>query len=128
MEGSVRLDKWLHKARIFKTRTRAHLACEERRVTVNGEIAKSAKSVKLGDQITVTGKTRSRVLHVLGVVLKTVPANEAKELYREETVCASEDNPTAAMPTRGKPARLSSKRAGRPTKKERRSLTKVRGY
>jgi heat shock protein Hsp15 len=53
---SLRLDKWLKIARIFKARSQATKACDEGDVKVNGERAKAAKLIKPGDKLTVKGK------------------------------------------------------------------------
>ena len=53
MNAEARLDKWLWAARIFKTRTLAADACKNGRVQINGAQAKPARSVKVGDRISV---------------------------------------------------------------------------
>ena len=125
----IRLDKWLKIARIFKTRTQASHACEERRVKVNGEVAKSAKTIKIGDKIAVKFNQRYRELEVLGISFKSVSIKEARELFREVSnqVITEEEMGLAKGLERPKLAK-SFKYSGRPTKKERRSLIKIRGY
>ena len=125
----IRLDKWLKIARIFKTRTQASHACEERRVKVNGEVAKSAKTIKIGDKIAVKFNQRYRELEVLGISFKSVSIKEARELYREisNQVITEEEMGLPKGLKRPKSAKT-FKYSGRPTKKERRSLVKIRGY
>ena len=128
-EKPVRLDKWLQTARIFKTRTRAHKACEERRITVNGEVAKSAKMIKVGDRITAKTKNRYRELVVLGIAFKSIPAREAKELYQEEKIQPLSENNIDLMKNMRQPKKAGPlKQPGRPTKKDRRNFIKIRGY
>ncbi|MGQ9852870.1 MAG: RNA-binding S4 domain-containing protein, partial [Candidatus Oleimicrobiaceae bacterium] len=81
--GSVRLDKWLKVARIFKTRAQAARSCEEGRVKVNGQAAKPAKMIRAGDCLTVKHKHLYRTFTVLKVTDKGLSAEKAKELYRE---------------------------------------------
>ena len=128
-EKPVRLDKWLQIARIFKTRTRAHKACEERRITVNGEAAKSAKMIRVGDRITAKTKNRYRELVVLGIAFKSIPAKEAKELYQEEKSEALSEDKIDSMEKMRQPKKAGPlKHPGRLTKKDRRKFIKIRGY
>ena len=53
MSDPVRLDKWLWAARFFKTRSLAVEAIEGGRVSVNGERAKPAKALKVGDAVSI---------------------------------------------------------------------------
>lgn len=125
---TIRLDKWLKIARIFKTRTQASDACEAGHVKVNGVAAKAAKMIKSGDALTVKTGGRYRELEVLDVVFKTIAAKDARLLFREQrSQTLSEDSLELLSlfnkSTKGKSFRL----PGRPTKKDRRSLEKVRG-
>jgi ribosome-associated heat shock protein Hsp15 len=128
-EKHIRLDKWLKIARIFKTRTQANHACEENLVKVNGVIAKSARIIKAGDKVTVKASNRYRELEVLGISFKSIPAKEARELYREERNQIISDESLELMRLI-KQAKLPgpSKYPGRPSKKERRQLIKIRGF
>ena len=129
LEKTIRLDKWLRVARICKTRTQATRACEERRVQVNGGVAKSAKILKVGDIITVKARNRYRELEVVDIAFKSIPAKEARELYREEeTKRLSEEALELLRLTTPSKNPGPSKYPGRPAKKERRKLTKIRGY
>lgn len=129
VESSIRLDKWLKIARIFKTRTQAGSACEGRQVKVNGEVAKPAKIIKPGDKLTVRIGTHYRELEIRGISYKSISAKEARELYREERPSALPEETVelqSLMRKSMKPIPL--KYPGRPSKKERRTLTKIRGY
>jgi len=128
-EKSIRLDKWLQTARIFKTRTRAHKACEQNRITVNGAAAKSAKMIKVGDRITAKTDHHYRELVVSGIVFKSIPAREAKELYQEEKNNALSENKIDSNTNMPQPEKTGFwKHPGRPTKKDRRAFIKIRGY
>jgi len=62
---SVRMDKWLWAARFFKTRTLAARACELGRIESNGQGAKAAREVRIGDLLRVkndSGDFRVKVL------------------------------------------------------------------
>ena len=124
-EQSIRLDKWLKIARIFKTRSQAGHACDENHVKVNGEVAKAAKLIKPGDKLTVKGKNRYREIEVADISFKSISAKEARELYREEK---QEKLPEESLELIRLMKQSVIKYPGRPTKKERRNLMKIRGY
>ena len=128
-ENHVRLDKWLKIARIFKTRTQASHACEGGHVKVNGAVAKSAKTIKAGDKLTVKHHNRYRELEVLEIAYKSISAKEARELYREENsqYLSDESMDFLRMLKDSKKTRA-FKYPGRPTKKGRRTLVKIRGH
>ena len=65
---SIRVDKWLWAARVFKTRSQASVACDGGKVDVNDEAAKPARRVRAGDLIRVSlPRGRRRVLKVAGL-------------------------------------------------------------
>jgi ribosome-associated heat shock protein Hsp15 len=125
LEQSIRLDKWLKIARIFKTRSQASHACDENHVKVNGEVARAAKLIKPGDKLTVKGKNRYREIDVADISFKSISAKEARELYREEK---QEKLPEESLELIRLIKQSVIKYPGRPTKKERRNLMKIRGY
>jgi len=125
LEQSIRLDKWLKIARVFKTRSQAGHACDENQVKVNGEAAKAAKLIKPGDKLTVKGKNRYREIEVAGISFKSISAEQARELYREEK---QEPLSADSLELIKLMKRSVVKYPGRPTKKERRNLMKIRGY
>ncbi|HSC47979.1 MAG TPA: S4 domain-containing protein [Gammaproteobacteria bacterium] len=81
--GSVRLDKWLWAARVFKTRALATVAVNGGKVHVNGGRVKPAREVRLGDLIAVTREQASMEMVVRGLSAKRGPAREAQTLYAE---------------------------------------------
>ncbi|MGE5626172.1 MAG: RNA-binding S4 domain-containing protein [Bacillota bacterium] len=80
---NIRLDKWLHAARIFKTRALATVAVNGGKVHVNGARVKPARDVRLGDVIAVTCENAGIELVVRGLSDKRGPAYEARKLYEE---------------------------------------------
>ncbi|HEU4621444.1 MAG TPA: RNA-binding S4 domain-containing protein [Burkholderiaceae bacterium] len=120
----VRLDKWLWAARFFKTRALAVTACERGRVRLNGSDAKPGKDVQAGDWIFVVtpgGEFEVRVLDVSDV---RGPAKVAQTLY-EETPASRAARERAAEMRRLAPD-PETQRQGRPTKRERRDLDRLR--
>ena len=78
---SVRVDKWLWAARMFKTRTSATESCDGGHVRVNEGGVKPAHAVKLGDRVEVVTPGGLRVLEVVGLAEKRGPASVARTLY-----------------------------------------------
>lgn len=82
--GAIRLDRWLHHARLFKTRTLAADAIGGGGVRLNGQpCRKPARIVRPGDAVTVSAHGRVRVLRVRALGERRGPAVEAAGLYEE---------------------------------------------
>lgn len=80
----LRLDRWLHHARLFRTRTLAADAIGSGGIRVNGQPChKPAQPVRHGDTVTVSAHGRVRVLRVLLLGERRGPATEAETLYEE---------------------------------------------
>lgn len=81
---TVRLDRWLHFARLFKTRTLAAEAIGGGGIRLNGQpCRKPAQAVRQGDMVTVSAHGRVRALRVLQFGDRRGPATEAASLYEE---------------------------------------------
>lgn len=117
---SVRLDKWLQVARMYKSRTQATHACDLGRVKVNGQPAKPHRQLALGDRVEVTQGDWDRVLIVEKLADKPVPKAEAATLYEDQSPPRPAADPLARLLRR--PPVLREAGAGRPTKKERRDI------
>lgn len=117
---TLRVDRWLWAARFFKTRSLAAQACAGGKVDVNGETAKPARAVRLGDRIAVTLPGGPRIGRVLGLSERRGPASEARALWEDLTPPA----PPRLRQARP-PYRLPG--SGRPTKLERRQINRLRG-
>lgn len=121
----VRIDKWLWAARFFKTRAIAVKACELSRVKSNGQIAKPAREVKVGDHLEITTDSGLHTVQVLKLSEVRGPASEAQLLFFE-----SDDSQAARAKAQGeRKAMLAFERlpALKPTGKDRRQLTRLRG-
>ena len=116
---SMRIDKWLWAARAFKTRSLAAGACNGGKVDINGEAAKPAKQVRGGDRVEITIGDGRRLLKVVGLSERRGPATEARLLYEDLTPPAPARIRQARPPYR-EPG------AGRPTKRERREIDRLR--
>jgi ribosome-associated heat shock protein Hsp15 len=116
---SVRADRWLWAARLFKTRALAAAACSGGKVEVNDQRAKPARLLRAGDLLRVTLPAGRRVVRILGLAERRGPAPTARALYDDLT-------PPALPRVRTSPAAYRPPGAGRPTKRERRQLDRLR--
>lgn len=130
----VRLDKWLQVARIYKTRTQSAEAIAAGHVKMDGQNAKAGRILKPGDKLEVRKGTRRLHLTVLGLEPKPVAKELAKELYSIEEEHENLDGLTdeqrehvRLMRAMDRAQEASRRGLGRPTKKERRDIGKVRG-
>lgn len=120
---SVRLDKWLWAARFFKTRSLATEAIAGGKVDLNGDRAKPAKAVKPGDEIRLRIGHYEHILIVRELGERRGPASVAQTLY-EETEASRAERERLAMQLKMAPAAFVYEEKGRPTKKDRRDLSR----
>ena len=119
----VRIDKWLWAARFFKTRSAATDAVTGGKVEVNGERAKPAKSVKPGDEVRLRSGPYEHVLIVRALGERRGPTTVAQSLY-EETDASRAAREKLAAELRAAPGGFVYEDKGRPTKKDRRDLSR----
>ena len=124
-DNTVRVDKWLWAARFFKTRSLAAEAIGGGKITVNGERAKPAKPVKLGDEIRLQLGQFQHVVIVRGLSDRRGPASVAQTMY-EETEESRAARARLAEQLRMAPAGLVYEEKGRPTKRDRREISRFR--
>jgi ribosome-associated heat shock protein Hsp15 len=124
MEG-VRIDKWLWAARFFKTRTLAARACELGRIVSNGQPAKPARDVRVGDMLQVKNDSGEFEIEVLLVSDVRGPAAVAQTLYRE-TEASKQLRARRAEERKALPQFVPVPH-GRPSKRDRRELDRLRG-
>ncbi len=117
----MRVDSWLWAVRIFKTRSQAQAACRGGHVRVDGDRAKPSTLVGTGTRVVVTGGPQERTVVVQRPLRKRVGAPLAAQAMIDETPPPPPKVEEAALPRR-------ERGAGRPTKRERRDITRLRGY
>jgi ribosome-associated heat shock protein Hsp15 len=116
---SLRIDKWLWAARVFKTRSLAADACAGGKVDVNEEAAKPARLVRAGDLVKITlPQGRRRIVKVVSLDDRRGPATTARALYEDLT-------PPEPARARQAPPPYRPPGAGRPTKRERREVDRL---
>ena len=117
---SARVDSWIWAVRLAKTRSAATAACRAGHVQVNGERAKAAQPVHIGDEVRLRNTDLERTVRVERLVVKRVGASVAIECLVDLTPPPPPREEVAAVIQR-------DRGAGRPTKRERRDLEKLRG-
>src|SRR5215469_7831689 len=123
--NGVRMDAWLWAARFFKTRTLAKNACDLGRVRSNGQAAKAAREVRIGDRLQVTNDGGDFEIDVLGLSQLRGPAIEAQSLYRETDQSKAMRQKVAAE--RRAAREWETLPSGRPSKRDRRRIIQFRG-
>lgn len=117
-EGSVRIDAWLWAVRLYKTRSAATSACRAGHVRMNGVTVKPATNVTVGADLRVRQQGFDRLLEVTGLLSKRVGASVAAQCYVESTP----PRPRELVPQ----VPVRDRGAGRPTKKDRRDMERLR--
>ena len=121
----VRMDKWLWAARFFKTRALAARACELGRIASNGQPAKAAREVRVGDRLQIKNDSGDFQVDVLLLSEMRGPASVAQTLYRE-TETSRELRLRLAEERKAMP-RFEAPRGSKPSKRDRRKLDRFRG-
>jgi ribosome-associated heat shock protein Hsp15 len=121
----VRMDKWLWAARFFKTRSLAARACELGRIESNGQPAKPAREVRVGELLRVKNDGGDFQVEVLALSEMRGPAAVAQTLYRE-TDASRELRRKLAEERKSMPY-FEAWREGRPSKRNRREIDRLRG-
>jgi ribosome-associated heat shock protein Hsp15 len=124
---AVRLDVWLDVSCLFKTRSEAQRACKSGQVEVNGQAGKPHRLVCAGDQINISrafGARQSVV--IVGLADRSIPKADARLLYDDRTPRPSSEEIATRRAERV--FRAAHAAAGRPDKRQRRAVRKLRGY
>ncbi|HEX4057449.1 MAG TPA: RNA-binding S4 domain-containing protein [Galbitalea sp.] len=118
--SSTRVDSWIWAVRLVKTRSLATAACRAGHVKVNGDRAKAAQPVHVGDEIRYREAGFDRIVIVGALLSKRVSAVIATASYTDLTPPPLPREEVALAPMR-------DRGAGRPTKRERRDIDRLRG-
>lgn len=118
---SVRVDAWVWAVRLAKTRSQATAACKAGHVRVNDATAKPAQAVNVGDVVRVRLHGFDKIYRVAGLATRRGSAAEAALLFEDLTPPPPPrvERPAAVIRDRG---------SGRPTKRDRREIDRLRGF
>ncbi|CAB0569087.1 RNA-binding S4 domain-containing protein [Corynebacterium diphtheriae] len=116
----VRIDVWVWAVRLLKTRSLSAQACKAGHIKLNGVAVKPSQLVTPGDRVRVWADHRERDVEVVSTVRKRVGAAIAQACYTDHSPPPPPKEILLSMPRR-------DKGAGRPTKKERRDIDRLRG-
>jgi len=119
------MDKWLWAARFFKTRALAVRACELGRIQSNGQLAKPARDVRAGDMLQIKNEGGDFQVEVLLLSEVRGPAAVAQTLYRETD--ASRESRMKLAAERKAMQQFEALPEGKPSKRDRRELNRLRG-
>lgn len=122
---TLRIDRWLHCCRLFKTRSKASAAVTGGHVRLNGERAAPGDRVAVGDRIDLVRERLDYSLEVLAIPSRRGPAAEAKSCYAEDEASVRERQ--AKTEALRQDRLLMPKTDGRPDKRTRRKLRERRG-
>lgn len=114
---SVRVDRWLCAARIFKTRSLAQAACEGGHVEVNGRSAKPSQGITVGDRVEALAPRGKVIVTVAVLEIRRQSPARARALY---------DDHSPPPPPRAPRFAVREPGSARPTKKDRRALQRLR--
>ncbi|MFJ9540734.1 RNA-binding S4 domain-containing protein [Streptomyces sp. NPDC101225] len=118
--ASVRIDSWIWAVRLIKTRSLGATACKGGHVRVNGQNVKPSHTVRIGDEVRLRHEGRERVVIVRRLIRKRVGAPVA-------AACYVDNSPPPPPREAFAPAGVRDRGAGRPTKRDRRELERLRG-
>lgn len=121
MPQQVRIDAWVWAVRLYKTRTAAAAAVKAGHVKINGVAIKPSSPVGVGDRVRVWVDHRLYDVEVTRLISKRVGAPIARECYVDHSPPPPPKEILASQPRR-------DRGAGRPTKKERREIDRLRGH
>jgi ribosome-associated heat shock protein Hsp15 len=119
-QASARVDSWIWSVRLTKTRSNASDACRGGHVRVNGVRVKAAHAVRVGDEVRLRHQGRERIVVVSQIITKRVGPPVAAECYVDKSPPPPPREAFVAVAVR-------DRGAGRPTKRERRSIEKLFG-
>lgn len=117
---TARADVWTSSVRLYRTRSLASAACRAGHIRINGAKAKPAQPVHVGDRVEALTEGGQRTVVVTRIIVKRVGATVAVECFTDHTPPPPPKEETAIMPRR-------DRGAGRPTKRDRRALDRLRG-
>jgi ribosome-associated heat shock protein Hsp15 len=124
----IRIDIWLHRARLFKSRTQATAACREGKIMIGEKFVDAGDDVQEGDTIKIRMHGLYRAYSVKEAADINLSKQDAKRMYEEVTAPEALEK-FRQVETFAQQRRIGAKKESgpRPTKKSRRTMNKFRG-
>ena len=119
MDTTARADVWTSSVRLYKTRSAASSACRAGHVRINGAKAKPAQPVHVGDRVEALTAGGQRIVVVTRLIVKRVGAAVAVTCFEDHSPPPPPKEERLSVPQR-------DRGAGRPTKRDRRALDRLR--
>lgn len=113
-----RLDSWIWAVRLVKTRSAATAMVRAGHVRLNGDRAKAAAPVRIGDEVRLRTGDVNRIVVVKQVLAKRVGAPQAALAYDDLTPAPPPPEERVLVATR-------DRGSGRPTKRDRRLIDRL---
>lgn len=123
----LRVDKWLWAARLFKTRRGAAEACQAGKVKLEGRSVKPSRAIRVGDELQITRKLYRQRIKITGLSERRVSPAIAATLCEDITPAEEIEQAKLVRTTESAFHRDPRRRRGRPTKRDRRALQKLKG-
>ena len=123
MSEGIRIDKWLWAVRAFKTRSQATDACKSGKVKIAESNAKPSRVIKLNEEISIQVNHITRTLKVIGLLDKRVGAKLVPEYMEDLTTSEEYDKEKMKREINYE---YRDRGLGRPTKKERRLIDRLK--
>ena len=123
----LRVDKWLWAARLFKTRRGAADACQAGKVKLEGRSVKPSRAIRVGDELQITRKLYRQRIKITGLSERRVSPAIAATLCEDITPAEEIEQAKLVRTTESAFHRDPHRRRGRPTKRDRRALQKLKG-
>ena len=121
----IRVDKWLHAVRLYKSRTLATEACDAGKIKIAGKSIKPSRNIEIGEIITIKKNSATFTFKVLKLIEKRVNASIAETCFEDITPIEEKQSsnlPSAFVNDFG----IRNKGDGRPTKKDRREIDELK--
>jgi len=124
----LRVDKWIWAVRLYKTRSLAGTACRNGKVKVNDTKVSPSYQVRVGDKVQIRKGAQIIIYEVKGIIAKRPSAKIAAKYFEDQSPAPIKMTGPMDSAFMNFPVAKRPRGAGRPTKKERRDLGKLRNF
>lgn len=124
MLEKVRVDKWLHAVRLYKSRTNATDACDGGKVKINGIAVKPSRMIEAGETVVLKKRSSTFTYKVIKIIEKRVGAPIAQQCYEDLTPI--EEKQKTVLPSAFVEFGARERGDGRPTKRDRRAIDNLK--